>query len=168
MRGPAAVSRLHVGVRLALVLIVQLGLVGLAVAPQLSARATGEEYLMSVAPVDPIDPLRGAYVDLVYPDVYLTNPEGSRGDPFDGTVYVRLVERDGLWVNDGFSTSRPEDGPYLTCDDRTWRMRCGIESWFLPQEEAAAFQELVRDGGAVARVKIDSRGHAALVDVQPR
>ncbi len=168
MKGTSRTSRLGLGARLALVLIAQLGLVGVAVAPQLSARATGEEYLMAVAPVDPIDPLRGAYVDLDYPDVYLTNADGTRVDRFDGAVFVRLVERDGLWVSDGFTTSRPSEGPYLACDDRSWRLRCGIESWFLPQEEAADFQELVSEGGAVARVRIDSRGHAALVAVEPR
>ena len=47
----------------------QLALVGLAVAPQLSARIVGDTYLVRVAPVDPIDPFRGAYVALDYPDL---------------------------------------------------------------------------------------------------
>ena len=47
----------------------QLALVGLAVAPQLSARVAGDTYLVRVAPVDPIDPFRGAYVALDYPDL---------------------------------------------------------------------------------------------------
>ncbi|MBA2739897.1 MAG: GDYXXLXY domain-containing protein, partial [Nocardioidaceae bacterium] len=44
--------------------------------------------------------------------------------------------------------------------------RCGIDSWFLPQDEALAMEQEVRDGRAVAVVKIDSRGNAALVDVR--
>ena len=51
------------------VALVQLALVGVAVAPRLSARLTGDEYRLRVAPVDPIDPFRGAYVDLDYPDL---------------------------------------------------------------------------------------------------
>ncbi len=53
------------------VALVQLALVGVAVAPRLSARLTGDEYRLRVAPVDPIDPFRGAYVDLDYPDLDL-------------------------------------------------------------------------------------------------
>ena len=51
------------------VALVQLALVGVAVAPRLSARLTGDEYRLRVQPVDPIDPFRGAYVDLDYPDL---------------------------------------------------------------------------------------------------
>ena len=43
-----------------LVALAQLGFVTAAVAPQLSARLTGEAYLLRVAPLDPIDPFRGA------------------------------------------------------------------------------------------------------------
>jgi uncharacterized membrane-anchored protein len=59
----------------------------------------------------------------------------------------------------------PSEGPYLTCDDSSWRLECGIESWFLPQDEAAGFQAALGGGQAVATVKVDSAGHAALVDV---
>ena len=37
--------------------------------PPLSARLTGEEVALRVEPIDPIDPFRGAYVDLGYPDL---------------------------------------------------------------------------------------------------
>jgi uncharacterized membrane-anchored protein len=158
-------------VRIGVVLVAQLGLVAAAVAPQLSARLTGEEYLLRVAPYDPIDPFRGAYVDLTYPDLAVGDPDG---DPAEvegmdsATVFIRLVERDGVWVEDGYSSSRPEEAPYLACDNHGWRLACGIESWFLPQDEAAAFQEMVGSGDAVATARIDSRGNAALVAVEPR
>ncbi|MFN8193212.1 MAG: GDYXXLXY domain-containing protein [Nocardioidaceae bacterium] len=154
---------MNIPIRIAAVVAVQLALVGVAVAPQLSARATGDEYLFRVAPVDPVDPFRGAYVALDYPDVY---PAGE--DHGDGTVFVTLVEKDGLWVRDAYTTTRPADGPYLACDDHGWQLRCGIESWFLPQDEAATFQQWVADDEAVARVRIDARGHAALVAVEHR
>ena len=158
----------------AVLAVSQLVLVGLAVAPQLSARLTGDTYELRVALLDPIDPFRGAYVDLDYPDldppgpargeITATGEEGGLpGDP--GAFYVTLVEQDGVWVGDAWTRERPADGPYLACDDSTWQARCGIESWFLPQDEAAQAEDLLR-AGAVAEVRIDGRGNAAVVGVR--
>jgi len=155
--------------RIALVAVLQLALVPLAVLPQLSARITGETYLMRVTPVDPIDPFRGAYVDLSYPDL---RDQGSSNPPSledgeNGAVYATLVEEDGFWVLGEYTRTRPEQGPYLACDDRYWAIRCGIESWFASQDDAQRLEGAVADG-AVATIKIDSRGNAAIVDLQPR
>jgi uncharacterized membrane-anchored protein len=156
----------------AVVAVTQLALVGVAVAPQLSARLTGDSYLLAVAPVDPIDPFRGAYVALDYPGLRHDDTEsfgapglGVMDDGEEGAVYVTLVEDGDVWVADGWTRERPDDGPYLACDDRSWQVRCGIESWFLPQEKALETEELLRDG-AVAEVRIDGRGNAAVVDVR--
>jgi uncharacterized membrane-anchored protein len=154
------------------VAVAQLALVGVAVAPQLSARVTGESYLLRVAPLDPIDPFRGAYVSLDYPDVRNTTSSGvggglgsmEDGRP-SGAVYVTLVRDGDVWVADAFLRDRPAEGPYLACDDRSWQVRCGIESWFLPQDEAHAMERELADG-AYAEVRIDSRGNAAVVDVR--
>ena len=143
-------------------------LVGVAVAPQLLARATGEDYLMRVQPVDPIDPFRGAYVTLDYPD--LQGPGGFRSsrteDGERGELFITLVEEDGYWVADERTRTRPDDGPYLACDDRSWQVRCGIESYFVPQDRAREIEEALVDGG-VATVRIDSRGVATVVSVDP-
>ena len=155
-------------VKVAALLVAQLGLVALGVAPQLSARTTGEEYLFRVQPYDPIDPFRGAYVDLTYPDLSLNSPEGDELETDAGTVYLVLRERDGVWAAEEVVTVRPAEGPYVACDSHLWRTSCGIESYFLPQDQAAAFDELVSSGRAVARVRIDGRGHAALIAVEER
>jgi len=159
--------------RLALVAALQLALVAVGVAPQLSARATGEEYRMRVAPVDPIDPFRGAYVTLDYPDLShgdgTFSADGGLGaleDGRTGPVYVSLAEEDGLMRATAFSRSRPETGPYLACDDRYWQIRCGIESWFASQSEARRLADEMAKEGGIAVVRIDSRGHAALVDLE--
>jgi uncharacterized membrane-anchored protein len=146
----------------ALVAVAQLALAGVAVAPQLSARVLGDTYVVRVAPVDPIDPFRGAYVALDYPDLGHDDvrSSGERGD-----LYVTLVEDDGVWTAGGWSRTRPDDGPYLACDDRSWQVRCGIESYFLPQDEARETERLLQDG-AVAEIKVDSRGNAAVVGVR--
>ena len=146
----------------AVIAVGQLVLVGVAVAPQLSARTLGDTYLVRVAPVDPIDPFRGAYVALDYPDLHLDDPRSHEGRR---DVYVSLVERDGVWVAGEWTRERPGDGPYLACDDGSWQVRCGIESWFLPQDEARETERLLQDG-AVAEIRIDSRGNAAVVDVR--
>ncbi len=146
----------------ALIAAGQLALVGVAVAPQLSARVLGDTYLVRVAPVDPIDPFRGAYVALDYPDL---RRDASRSSDERGAVYVSLVEEGGVWTAGEWSRERPEDGPYLACDDRSWQVRCGIESYFLPQDEARETERLLQDG-AVAEIRVDSRGHAAVVDVR--
>ena len=153
-------------VKLAAVAITQLALVGVAVAPQLSARLTGEEYRLRVQPVDPIDPFRGAYVDLGYPDLRIEQDGAADELDGEGTLYVTLVEDGGLWKAGEYTRKRPSNTPYLTCDDRDWRIRCGIESWFLPQDKAAAVQEAVAAGDTIAVVKVDGRGNAALVRVE--
>lgn len=152
--------------------LAQLALTGVAVAPQLSARLTGDTYLMRVAPLDPVDPFRGAYVALDYPDLRHDNGNftqapglGALDDGEEGDVYITLVEEDGVWVADDWVRDRPDDGPYLACDDRSWQIRCGIESLFLPQDTARETEALLRDG-AVAEVRIDGRGNAALIDVR--
>ncbi|MDP9416525.1 MAG: GDYXXLXY domain-containing protein [Actinomycetota bacterium] len=153
--------------RVALASVVQLALVALAVAGPLSARLTGEEYLLEVAPVDPVDPFRGAYVALSYPGLPGGGDLGDRPHG-SGVVYVPLVRSGELWVARGVRTEPPDSPPYLRCHDDGWQLRCGIESWFLPQDDAYAMEQAVQDGRAVATVRIDGRGNAALMDVQVR
>lgn len=142
------------------VVAAQAALVGVAVAPQLSARVAGDTYQLRVAPLDPIDPFRGAYVTLDYPDLQLESQVEGR------PMFITLVEEDGVMVADRYVLDRPsDDEPYLACASTGWRVECGIDSFFLPQDEAAAMEDVLRDG-AIAEVKIDGRGHAALIDVR--
>ncbi len=154
----------------ALVAVVQLALVAVGVAPQLSARVAGDEYRLLVQPVDPIDPFRGAYVTLDYPG--LRAPADSRpastDDGESGDLYVTLVRKGDVWRSGEFTRARPEDGPYLACDDRYGEIRCGIESWFVPQDEAAALERALAEDGAIATIKVDARGNAAIVALDPR
>jgi uncharacterized membrane-anchored protein len=151
--------------RVAAAVVVQLALVAVAVSGQLSARLTGDEYSFRVEPVDPIDPFRGAYVALDYPDLVPNNENlpGDRGD-----VFLPLTEDGEVWAAGTPTRTRPDDGPYLACTDRNYEVRCGIDSWFLPQDEARELEGAIRDGDVVARVRIDDRGNAALVAVEVR
>lgn len=154
--------------------VAQLVLVGVAVAPQLSARLLGESHVLRVAPIDPIDPYRGAYVSLAYPDLEPDPASGetppgswSLDDGESGAVYITLRQDGAVWVADQWLRERPSDAPYLACDDRSWQVRCGIESWFLPQDEALAMEQDLADG-AYAEIRVDRWGNAALVDVRER
>jgi uncharacterized membrane-anchored protein len=148
-------------VTVALVAVLQLVVVGVAVAPRLSAYARGDEYRLRVAPVDPIDPFRGAYVDLSYPD--LQPSAGGRPDlETDGRTFVPLVRDGEVWVAAGHEPERPVDGPYLMCDSNGSRVACGIESWFTDQDEARRLEAALVDG-AIATVRVDDRGHAVIV-----
>lgn len=150
---------------LAAVLVVQLVLALLAVLPQLSPRVSGTEVTLRVAPVDPIDPFRGSYVDLAYPDL----PGGEddwRDDADRGTAYVPLREEDGVWVGGAVERTEP-DGPFLRCDDRSWRLECGIESWFVGQSVAADIEQSMRSEDALATVRVDRWGNATIVDLEP-
>ncbi len=162
--------------RLLMVLVLSVTLLGLtaaAVWPQLNARISGTEYRVLVAPVDPIDPFRGAYVQLTYPELRAPweDPAGmgegtDRPDSRSGAVYLVLDEVGGMLQTRERVRQRPSDGLYLTCDSDGWNTRCGIESWFLPQDEAKALEQKVGGGTVVATVKIDDRGNAALIAVQ--
>lgn len=151
--------------RVAAATLISFALVPLAVADRLSARLTGEEYLLDVEPVDPIDPFRGAYVALGYPglpnDQQLTEPRMHGED-----VYIPLTRSGDVWAGLRPVSERPDSGPYLRCKDEHWQLRCGIESWFLPQDKAYALEQGLNQGRALARVRIDSHGNAALVAVE--
>ncbi len=163
-------------VRVGAAVLAQVLLVVFAVWAPLSARVAGEEVLLRVAPADPHDPFRGAYADLVYPDFPSTPIEGNVArsnedlqawQDASGSAYVPLVREGEIWVGEPVQRTRPAQGLYLLCDDSSGRVRCGIESWFLPQDEASSLEDAVR-AGAVARVKVDGRGHGALMGVSKR
>lgn len=151
-------------VRVAAACVLQLGLVGVAVAPSLSARVAGEEYLLAVQPVDPIDPFRGAYVTLDYPGLQEALPADGSG-PY-GSVFVALERVPGgdLWQARSVESRRPSSGPYLRCESNG-RLECGIESLFASQSEAKRLERELADG-AVARIKVDERGNAAVVGLE--
>jgi len=159
-------------VRVGAVVVAQLALVGVAVWPSLSARVTGEQVTLRVQPLDPVDPLRGAYVELSYPDLpaqtFSSDPGLEQQQVLDeerGAAYVPLTRRGPVWVGGPVVRTPPADGLYLACDDSDYRLRCGIERWFLPQDAAAGMQGALRGGTARATVKVDAAGHAALVAV---
>ena len=162
-----ALERVPRRIRLGAACLVQLALLGGVLWPQLSARLAGEEYRLAVEPVDPIDPFRGAYVVLGYPDLPQLQPSPDLPVPDGRTVYVPLEQSEdsGLWEGGQPVRTRPAEGPYLRCR-QDWTLRCGIESLFASQDEARRLEQELVDG-AVATVRIDDRGNAALMGLEP-
>jgi uncharacterized membrane-anchored protein len=140
--------------------LVQMVLVVVGVGPQLSARLTGAEYRFAVGPIDPIDPFRGAYVQLGYPGL----PMDHSG--VEGEAYIPLI-RDGatgVWRGAGIQRLQPDRGPFLACHTEGYGApRCGIEYLFLSEERAREVADELRTNTAVAIVRVDSRGNAAIV-----
>jgi uncharacterized membrane-anchored protein len=153
-------------VRLAVACLLSAVLVGLAVWPQLSARLTGETYDLAVAPLDPIDPFRGAYVTLDYPGLADARPSSWRGGAVLVFVPLRRAGGSAVWTGGRAVREAPATGPYLRCDAGQGRLRCGIESLFASQDEARRLERDLADG-AVAWVKVDRRGNAAVVGLRP-
>ena len=149
--------------RLALACLVSAGLVPLAVWPQLSARVAGQTYDLAVAPVDPVDPFRGAYVTLDYPGLAQDRPVPWS----DGPVFLPLRRTAGsdLWTGGPALREPPAAGPFLRCEPDGSRLRCGIESLFASQERARQLEQDLADG-AVARVRVDGGGNAAVVGLR--
>ena len=144
-----------------LAVVVQAVLIGLAVAPRLSARLLGDEYRLTVAPVDPVDPFRGAYVTLHYPELL-----GEGMPPESGDVYIPLEPSGDVHRGGPPTRDRPAVGPYLACR-YDGRLKCGIESLFLPEGKAASLERDLATDGGVATIKVDSRGNAIVVGVDP-
>ena len=83
-------------------------------------------------------------------------------------MFVPLVPDGNLWRGESAVRQPPATGPFLRCESDGWLRRCGIESLFLPQDKAAALEADLAAGGAVARVRVDSRGNAAVMAVEGR
>lgn len=149
----------HRRLALAVALVFQVVVLLIVAGPWLLARLTGDEYRLQVQPVDPRDPFRGSYVDL-----------HIRGVPAysdrNGRAYIALRRNsDGTYRGSGTSASKPANGPFLRCDVDDGEVACGVESFFTSADEAERLGRVLAEGGAVAHVKIDGAGRAAVVDL---
>ena len=114
--------------------------------------------------LDPMEPFRGAYVQLGYPD--LPHPEQERNVRAEpGTAYIPLTQDGPVWVGGPIQRTVP-DGLFLKCHDDGWRLACGIESWFDSQDGAQALERELLTETVIATVRVDRWGNAALVSVR--
>lgn len=124
----------------------QIGAVGVAVARHEYTLARGTPMRFKLAPVDPIDPIRGRYVQLRF-DAQTTNvprPETSSlersyfatlATDANGFAYVRELRRD-----------RPSDGDYLVVrvngyGDEGVRIAFGFDRFYAEESAARRIEE---------------------------
>jgi uncharacterized membrane-anchored protein len=146
---------------------------------------TGAALVLRTAPVDPNDPMRGAFVRLDY-EISTVPPALCRGEVAkwtsladyresqklrDRLVYAALkVNAYGLAELTSLSDQPPGTGPYIrgrvmTADVNGVRPRFGIEALFMSQEAARRMEELgIQKAGAPmdVTVAVGSSGIAVL------
>ena len=125
----------------------------------------GNPITLETKPVDPRSLFRGNYVLLNYTisDISksLTHEDFKPGE----VGYVTLKEEDGLIVATALQHEKPETGIYIRGRVKKvkpdYRLKYGIEAYFMPKEKALQTEKSVR-GGAQAEIYLLSNGKAAL------
>ncbi|BET66435.1 hypothetical protein ASA1KI_13530 [Opitutales bacterium ASA1] len=143
----------------------------------------GTRVLLRTAPIDPYDPMRGAYVRLDY-DMSVVprtlcgealQPWFTAGNaPKDAIVYAALsVSEDGLAELARLDATPPESGPFLRgrvgyLFNDTIHVRYGIEAFFMQQDKALALEREMfgeRRGSLLeVEARVSDRGIAVLLD----
>lgn len=168
---------------LAAVALLQIGVLGKIVTDRIAVLKTGREVVLPVRPVDPRDFLRGDYVVLGYDLSTVTMSEAELGASFEvfrtgQEVYVTWKDNgDGTWSVAHIGQVPPEavEAGHVTVrarlenlwrdkvpERRTFMLRYGIESYFVPEGTGQALEQAVRDKKIEAIVAVGGDGTAAL------
>ncbi len=142
--------------------------------------ATGTTVYLQTAPVDPYDVLRGRYVTLGYVITRLEQLDSLPGWSEDfrqlGTELYLVIEPSGAgerspWQAVAIHDHYPQElQPQQQVIKGQWlhgRLQIGLSEYYIPEEIGDALEADMRqqNGEALAEVKVDSRGHAALVQL---
>ena len=169
--------------RLALVALIQTGVLGTIVYNRLHLLRTGREIVLPVIPIDPRDIFRGDYVRLGYPissfDFAVTKekpmPTGLR---YGGPVYV-VVKPDGdvPWKVVGLSADYPKDVSAdaavlkgritnlydgQTAEIARLSVNYGFESFFVPEGTGKSLEQQLRDHKIETVIALGPDGTAAI------
>jgi uncharacterized membrane-anchored protein len=125
----------------------------------------GTPVILKTAPVDPRSLFRGNYVRLNY-DISNINKDLTQEHFKRSEVgYVTLKEKDGVFVATGLHRKKPESGVYIrgrvTSVGGSYRMKYGIEAYFMPEKKALNAERSIRQG-ANADVYLLGSGKAAI------
>jgi len=156
--------------------------IGLALTISLQMMILATEYLSSIwplwfgtpvilktAPLDPRSLFRGNYVRLNYDissiDKNLSQERFKRGE----VGYVGLKEEGGYFVATGLYREKPSSGLYIrgrvNRDGSRYRMKYGIEAYFMPKVKALKAERSLRRG-AEAEVYLLESGKAAIAGLK--
>jgi len=125
----------------------------------------GTPIILKTAPIDPRSLFRGNYVRLNY-DISNINKNLTQEHLKRSEVgYVTLKEEEGFFVATGLHREKPKSGVYIrgrvTSVGGGYRMKYGIEAYFMPKEKALKAERSVRQG-ANAEVYLLGSGKAAI------
>jgi uncharacterized membrane-anchored protein len=168
-------SRKGVLVALVLAVVFQVSVLATEYLTSVYPLWTGQEIRLKTVPVDPRSLFRGNYVRLNYEISSIPKEAFHDIEPRQNeVVYVSLKRNEqGLYVYNGVSLHEPESGLFLRgrIDDGfawrgNYRIRYGIEAYFLKRDQARQMERDLSDGG-VAVVMLSGSGKAALKEVVP-
>lgn len=164
---------------LAVVALVQTGVLAAMVIDRTRLLASGREITLPIVPVDPRDLFRGEYVRLGYdigrvPGRLLEGPPPRQNAAF----YVVIEKRpDGTWAPVKVSPTMPQETSpdrialkarstfrwtSLSSPSAIHQVRYGIESYFVPEGQGKRLEGLAREKRMAALVAVDAKGNAAI------
>jgi uncharacterized membrane-anchored protein len=132
--------------------VIPIGMLGLK-----EARYAGaDRVLLQVEPVDPLDPLRGEYVELRYTISSLQAPAGR--------VYVALYETGaGAWTGYYPRTAKPNTGTFIRGDSNgSGHIVYGIEHAYVQEGTGRRYEIAAQEHRLYAEVAIDGDGRGRL------
>lgn len=155
---------------LALVAVVQIAATTSSIALYERTLGSGEAMRFRLAPVDPVDPLRGYYVALRFaeetPTTATVDARLERGEHREVFVTLR-VDEEGFARVARISPRRPSSGPYVRAMFYTWgdepRLELPFDRFYTDKASASSIEraffrrERVQAAFAVVRV-LDGRG----------
>ncbi len=125
----------------------------------------GTPVIFKTTPIDPRSLFRGNYVRLNY-DISNIN-KGLTEEHFKQSEvgYVTLKEQKGVFIATGLQREKPESGVYIRGRVKSlgdsYRMKYGIEAYFMPKEKALKTERSLRQG-TNAEVYLLGNGKAAI------
>lgn len=137
---------------------------------------TGQEIKLQTLPVDPRSMFRGNYTRLRYDISQIDSAYFPERDQLrrDEVVYVTLKPNDeGYYTHSSVSLTPPKSGLFIRgrIDRRysrngntSFRLKYGIEAFFMPKEKALALEKDLRNGG-LAVLMLGKNGKARLKNV---
>jgi uncharacterized membrane-anchored protein len=166
--------RVNTWIALAIVLLVQTGVLGQMVVSRMQHLQNGREIVLKAVPVDPRSLFRGDYVILNYD---ISRVPRTGGDELrNGDVrYVTLIETGVGWRLKRTSLSYPAAvapgevvlrGEVINAwpgdTGTTVELHYGIESYFVPEGQGLELEQKVRTGDLKVIVAVDAGGKAAI------
>lgn len=161
--------------RILLVAAIQTIALGYMIVDRQAVLNSARVVTLKVAPIDPMDPLRGEFVILSYAISRLNTAELQGDDKFNPTetIYVTLENKGTDWAPTAIG-HRPVATPggvvikgvvkYANDVDSATQLNVdyGIESFFVPQGVGREIETERQKGDLSADIAIDNQGRAAL------